>query len=96
MRPTTEVCARFESKGKPRFNKDTSGSVQDVMRQLIPWMLEAHMGTAIKITFARTPQELAIACGESRSAEQSAEDLMAEMMAQISQHEMGLDSHPDA
>lgn len=96
MKPTTEVFARFSSTGKPRFNKDINGPIAEIIRALIPWMLEAHMGTSIRITLARTPEELRLASGEKLDSQSSPEDFMAILEQEMAQHQLGLDHHDDA
>lgn len=95
MKPSTHVFARFSSTGKPRFTKDLNGPLAEIIRQLIPWLLEHHMGSSTRITLARTPEELRIATGE-KMPESSAEDFMDMLNAAMEQHELGLDSSDEA
>jgi hypothetical protein len=98
MKPNTMVFARFSSTGKPRFNKETSGTVAEVMQELIRWVFECHMGTSLKITFARTAEELRIATGSGSGPDSAAtaEDFMAELLAQIDQPTLALNPDSDS
>lgn len=58
MKPTTKVWVQLDSKGKPEFSKKLNGTIQEISRELILWLLTVHMGTHIEIRIARTEFEL--------------------------------------
>lgn len=86
MRPTTLACARFESKGKPEktvtlLDKPT----KEILLELAHWTLATEMGHYIRITIARSPEELEKACRErvAKPAAVAAEELAADIAAMI-------------
>lgn len=58
MRLTTEVWARFESKGRPSATLTLNKQLGFVAKDFVPWLLEHAMGHYIKVTIARSKDEL--------------------------------------
>lgn len=58
MRLTTEVWAKFESKGRPNETRVVNNQVGLVAKELLGWLVEVPMGHYIRVTIARTESEL--------------------------------------
>lgn len=58
MKLTTEVWAKFESKGKPADTLKINGTTREIIEKLIPWLAKIYMGSYIRITIARDEYDL--------------------------------------
>lgn len=81
MRPTTNAFMLCESKGKPQYTKQMQGTVVELTKQFLTWMLDVEMGHRLVITIGRNEENLRV-----KNNEQFAEDELATML-----HELGLD-----
>lgn len=86
MKTTTEVFAKFESKGKPQETRVVKNmALQFVVVELTRWLLKVAMGHKIVITIGR--DEEAIQTSESTSDDMIAmlEGIMAESVDEAEQ-----------
>lgn len=88
---TTEVFAKFESKGKPRFNREVSGPTQEVILHFAKWMQEVHMGSHIQVTMARSASELR-ALTDRTSQNAAVDDMLSDLQNIMSQEPLDLDT----
>ena len=85
MRLSSEVWAKFESKGKPEFNHTMHGALGIVMKEALKWAFHSYMGHYMKITLARTEAELNNATSHRGAT-------LAERTAALAEFEAGLES----
>lgn len=74
MKPTTEVWYRFESVGRPECLRQDKATVRTLTLDLANWLLATYMGSKIRITLARTEEEL-----NERSNRAPPDDMIAEL-----------------
>ena len=75
MRSTTEVWAKFESKGHPNKTTITNGNATRVVLAFAKWLFAEglYMGSQIQLTLARSEAELKTNVKDESSAALEAE-----------------------
>jgi hypothetical protein len=74
MRLTTEVWAKFESKGKPDSTLVVNKEIGFVARDFLKWLTEVTMGHNIRVTIARTKHEMERLTQSGKSGSQDMHD----------------------
>ena len=98
MKLHTTVCARFESKGKPHLTEEhTDKQIREVLMALAKWTTRTPMGSYIKFTLARTPEELERACNPKTGGPKATtpDDLMDDFEAMLAQEGFDLGDESD-
>ena len=97
MKPHTVVCMKLESVGRPVHTvTHTDISVRDATLEIAKWLLDSYMGTAIRITLARTTAELDKAVSRNvGGGTNSTELLMDELASVLDQGKLELDENPE-
>jgi hypothetical protein len=87
MRLTTEVWAKFESKGRPGDTKVIHDQIGLVARQLLSWLVDTAMGHCLRITVARTQDELERLTrpGGGREASERSAELLGDFEAALAE-----------
>lgn len=97
MRTTTRVSVRFESLGKPEHTENHDQiTVGQVSITLLKWMTQTYMGHYMRVTIARSSQEIdeILAKGKGKQSE-SVDDIMAELEGMITQENLEFDNDPE-
>jgi hypothetical protein len=92
MKPATMLWAKFESKGKPDATQKHNCSMRDAILRLGEWMLSVNMGSYIRVTLARTEQELeAMSQANQRTPISADTDMLAELQEMMAQDTLGFE-----
>lgn len=98
MKMHTTACARFESKGKPHLTQEfTDKPIREILLAIPKWMSRTPMGSYIKFTIARTPEELERACNPQKGGVKAAShtDVMDEFESMLAQEGFDLGDDDD-
>lgn len=80
MRATGRVWARLESKGRPHDSVTIEDeSVAELAKAIARWLLSASMGHYMRITIARSAEDLQRAVNGGGSGAAKTEDLLDEI-----------------
>lgn len=97
MKMSTRVWARFESVGKPLstwMTPENGMEVGKAMLELARWMQGVYMGSHIRITFARSLEELEAATQGKRTSQVN-EDMLSQLESLISQETLDFEEDPE-
>jgi hypothetical protein len=79
MKPTTEVVAKFESKGKPKHNEEFEGTIKSLALAIANWLLRVDMGHKLQITIARDKDQLNASAGRGHELDEDILNLLDQL-----------------
>lgn len=98
MKPTTEICAKFESVGKPEHTIQIDNQpMREIVMAFGRWISDSYMGSHMRITVARTPAELERACNATRGGKEvNTDDMLRDLESMMAQEGFDLgDPEPE-